>query len=279
MDKKQTPQIDPLINSENGENNSSSAHHDLFHKENKAYFEYLKNFPKKHKRSHNVVFKLENVNKIFKKGKRDIHVLKDISFDLYSGEFVIIYGPSGCGKSTLLHVMIGLEHPTTGTVEVRGKHIYRLTEDHRAIFRREKIGMVFQNSNWIRSLNVLENVAYPLILEGESEKKAYEKAFEKLKEIKIEKLADNNPVELSGGEQQRVSLARALITDPWILVADEPTGNLDSDSGLMVMEILTRLNREHHKEVILVTHDTKYVNLATRVIGLLDGKKVIDTHD
>jgi len=234
--------------------------------------------PQKKKRSHHEVVRLKYVNKSFTTGINKTHVLKDIDLVLYSGEFVMIYGPSGCGKSTLLHTIIGLEPPDEGEVFLRGINLYQLSSDERANLRRQKIGMVFQQANWIKSLTVGENVAYPLWLSGMDEKAAKKRAVEVLEEVGMEEFFDHQPLELSGGQQQRVALARALATDPWMIVADEPTGNLDTRSGEEIIEILARLNREKRRFILMVTHEINFLPVATRIIGIKDGRVVADEH-
>ena len=234
--------------------------------------ELEKDMPLKKGKSHHVIIKTDDVSKTFDTGTRHIEILKNINFNLYSGEFTMIVGPSGCGKSTLLHTLIGLEKPSSGFVFLRDENIYKMGADKRAKYRGEKIGMVFQQSNWIKAYNVLQNVAYPLLLSGKKKKISYKKAEEALELIGLNQLHKQRPTELSGGEQQRVALARALVTDPWIIVADEPTGNLDSDSGLKIMKTFARLNRINRKMVLIVSHDTGFLPLATRVIGMEDGE-------
>lgn len=235
--------------------------------------------PAKQKRSHKVIFKVDNVNKSFKIGKRYIKVLKDIDLCFYSGEFVIVFGPSGCGKSTLLHTMLGLEEPDKGRVYLRDKSVYQLTDENRLNWRREKIGIVFQQSNWIKSLSVLENVSYPLYLSDLGDKEIASKAMEMLKLVGLEKTAGQQPTELSGGEQQRVALARALVTDPGIIIADEPTGNLDSKSSKDLIGLLAKLNRKDRKAVIMVTHEDDFLPVANRRVYIKDGRVVGDEHD
>lgn len=235
--------------------------------------------PAKKRRSHHEVVKLKGVEKSFVTGRSQTKVLKGIDLVLYSGEFIIVYGPSGCGKSTLLHTIIGLEPPNSGKVFLRGVDLYQLDSDQRAQIRRKKIGMVFQQSNWIKSLKVWENVAYPLWLEGMEDSLAKKKAIEVLQEVGMEQFFDYHPMELSGGQQQRVALARALITDPWIIVADEPTGNLDTQSGEEIIKILARLNREKRRMILMVTHEINFLPIATRRIGIKDGEVVKDEHD
>ena len=206
-------------------------------------------------------------------------ILKDINLSLYSGEFVIIYGPSGCGKSTFMHTILGLEKPTRGKVFLRGEEIFKMEDDKRTNYRRQKIGMVFQQANWIKSLSVWENVAYPLLISGYEDADAKERAFKVLKDVGMENMANKKATELSGGQQQRVALARALSTDPWIIMADEPTGNLDSSSSAEIISILARLNREQSRTIIMVTHDMNFLPLATRRIAMSDGRVVADDHD
>ena len=238
-----------------------------------------KELPKKKTRSHHIAVKSRKLHKSFRVGKRAIPVLKNINLNLYSGEFVIIYGPSGCGKSTLLHTILGLEPPTAGEIFLRGYNLYEMDNDQRTNFRREKIGVVFQQSNWIKSLNVWENVAYPLWLSGLTKQRAKRRAMEVLNEVGMEALAYNQPMELSGGEQQRVSLARALSTNPWIIMTDEPTGNLDTASSEKIMLLLARLNREKRRMILMVTHELSFLPIATRRIGIKDGEVVYDEKD
>lgn len=218
------------------------------------------------------VIEVKNVNKSFDVGKGTVDVLKDINLEIFAGEFVVIFGPSGCGKSTLLNSLVGLENPTSGKVIVRNQDIYALTSDDRSVFRRKKFGIVYQASNWIKSLNVVENVAFPLILSGVAEKKAVKRARNLLNLFRLEEFEKNIPTELSGGQQQRVTVARALITNPWILVADEPTGNLDTTSANDLMYAFQFLNNESKRTIIMVTHNPDYEKYATRIIKMEDGK-------
>lgn len=231
------------------------------------------------RRSHHEVVKIRDVNKDFLVGHTKLHILKNISATLYSGEFVIIYGPSGCGKSTLLHSILGLEPPTTGHIFLRDHDLYSMTNDERTNFRREKIGMVFQQSNWIKSLTVLENVAYPLFLSGVEYPEALKKAQKMLIEVEMGEYAKQRPTELSGGQQQRIAMGRALMTDPWILIADEPTGNLDTQASADIMHLLATLNRVKRRMIIMVTHEMQFLPIATRRIGMKDGEVLYDEHD
>ncbi|HAU98605.1 MAG: ABC transporter, ATP-binding protein [Microgenomates group bacterium GW2011_GWF2_45_18] len=232
--------------------------------------------PPKKSRSNHVVVKLEKVNKYFGNTPPRQHVLKDITFNLYAGEFVIIHGPSGSGKSTILHTILGLEKPSSGTVEMRDEQIYRLSTDERTQLRREKVGVVFQQSNWIKSLLVWENVAFSLWLAGFTRADSKGRALELLREVQLEQASEKMPTELSGGQQQRVALARALAGDPRIIIADEPTGNLDSEAGSEMIKIFARLNRVERKTIIMVTHETSFLPIATRSIRIHDGRVIVD---
>ena len=177
------------------------------------------------------IISVQHVSKSFHVGTQDVPVLKDISFEVKPLDFLIIFGPSGCGKSTLLHTILGLEEPSQGNVYFLGKNLYDgITEDDRADFRKVHAGMVYQQPNWIRSLTVVENVAFPLLLLGQDKYQNLEKAREILKTVEMLDWQNYIPNELSSGQQQRVALARALITNPEVIIADEPTGNLDYES-------------------------------------------------
>ena len=218
------------------------------------------------------IIKTENLKKSFfvKIGK--IEVLKGINLEIKKGDFGIIFGPSGCGKSTLLHTLIGLEEPTEGKVYFEGKDLYSLDEDERADLREKKIGMLYQQPTWITSLRVLENVAFPLILRGYSFKKASSLAFSALAQVGMEKWKDFFPQELSSGQQQKISLARAIVSNPDFLIADEPTGNLDEKSGEKLLELLKWQNRIFGRTILMVTHDLRYLSYGDVLYQMLDGK-------
>lgn len=204
-------------------------------------------------------------------GHRTIEVLKKINLTIYGGEYVILYGPSGSGKSTLLHLIAGLEWPSAGHILIRGKDIGHFSRQELAQLHRTKIGLVFQQFNLIPTLTVLENVCLPQVLLRVPIKIRRERAMEVLKTLSLDKLVDHFPAELSGGEQQRVAIARALINNPWILLVDEPTGNLDSLSAEEVMRLIRDLNAKSHRTILLVTHNPDYVYFAHRVLYLRDG--------
>lgn len=229
-------------------------------------------------KNQDVVIEVNNLTKTFLVGDNKIRALRDVDLKIYDTDFVIIFGPSGCGKSTLLNIILGIDQPTSGKVTVRNTDVFKLPEDERAYFRLSKIGMVHQMPYWIKSLTVRENVAIPLIIKGIKEKNALERADAIMEELSIGELANQKPTQLSGGQQQKVGLARALITNPWIIMADEPTGNLDSKSADEIMKILYGLSKKHKRTVILVTHNDKYWEYGNRRIEMIDGKIAKDTN-
>jgi len=223
----------------------------------------------------NPVIKVQNVNKSFRVGSQDVQILKNISFEIEQGDFSIIFGPSGCGKSTLLYALLGLEGPTTGLITLLDTNLYALaSEDDRSEFRKNHIGMVYQQPNWIKSLTVLENIAFPLLLKGEETLQAHTKAQELLKTIQMETWGDYLPSELSSGQQQRIALIRALITNPELIIADEPTGNLDFESGQELIQLLQKLNTDEKKTIVMVTHDLEYLKYAKTAIKMFNGEVV-----
>jgi putative ABC transport system ATP-binding protein len=209
--------------------------------------------------------------KEFDVGENKIPVLKKINLDIYTGEFVIIFGPSGCGKSTFLNTILGLEPPTSGKIFIKGNDLFAQNADNRAEFRHDKFGVIYQQPLWLKSLNVIENVALPLNMDGMSRKKAKEKAMHFLKLLKMDTFADYTPTELSGGQQQKVSFCRSLVSNPWILLADEPTGNLDSTSANEVMNMFKYINDESKRTVVMVSHNENYEKYATKVVRMHDG--------
>ncbi len=215
---------------------------------------------------------VKNVIKDFRVGKEPIRILKDVSLEILPQQFVILLGPSGSGKSTLLHTLLGLEHPTSGLVSIAGERLDQKKPDDLARFRLRRIGIVYQKSDWIRSLTVLENVAFPLAIMGVRRKEREERAMILLKQFGMDVRANFRPTELSGGQQQKVQIARALVNNPSILVADEPTGNLDTESAERVMQTFKGLNEEKKLTIIMVTHNMEYVHYATQTIYVRDGK-------
>jgi putative ABC transport system ATP-binding protein len=207
-------------------------------------------------------------------GGREVHVLTDVSLDVPAGQFLAIAGPSGSGKSTLLGLIAGLDQPTAGQIEVAGVDVTALDEDGLARFRRDHVGYVFQSFHLLPTLTAQENVAVPLELAGESG--AAERAAMLLAEVGLAERAHHYPVQLSGGEQQRVAVARAMARRPALLLADEPTGNLDSATGKQIIELLVGLNRRLGSTLVLVTHDAALAAHADRVVTLRDGRIVSD---
>lgn len=218
------------------------------------------------------IIKVKNLSKSFSVGGQNVRVLRDVSFNVNSQDFIIIIGPSGCGKSTLLHTILGLEPPSDGSLSFLSSNIYQFTEDQRTEFRKQHIGMVYQQPNWIRSLTVVENVAFPLFLFGYDRSFSLNKAKKILLEVGMESWSNYMPTELSSGQQQRVALTRALITDPEVIIADEPTGNLDYEGGVELMELLVRLNHQQKKTIIMVTHDIEYLQYAKTALRMFNGE-------
>jgi len=220
-----------------------------------------------------IIIKIENLNKSFEITSGQVQVLKGISLEIGAGAFTVIYGPSGCGKSTLLHTILGLENPTSGKVFVFGKNIYtEYTEDTLADLRKTSIGMVYQQPNWVKSLNVEENVALPLTLLGIDLTTRINRAKEELQAVHMLEWAQYHPSELSSGQQQKVSLARALITNPRLIIADEPTGNLDFEAGEELIGMLKDFSRKTNKTVLMVTHDLEYLKHADSAVKMFDGQ-------
>lgn len=218
-----------------------------------------------------MIIQVKDISKSFLVGAQNVPVLKQINFTVQTGDFLIIFGPSGCGKSTLLHTILGLEEPTSGQAVVLDQDIYAATtEDDRGQFRKKHIGTIYQQPNWIKALTVIENVAFPLTLLGVKKFDTIQKAGQILQTIGMANWANYLPSELSSGQQQKVALARGLIIDPEIIVADEPTGNLDFESGQELMQMLVDLNNEG-KTIVMVTHDLEYLTFAKTAIEMFDG--------
>ncbi len=202
----------------------------------------------------------------------NIKVIDNVSFKIETGEFLAVQGPSGSGKTTLIGLLAGLEKADEGNVVIADKELTSMTEDELAIFRRYNVGFVFQSFNLIPTLNVVENIALPLFPEHISRKDMFEQAEKVAKAVGLTERLDHYPNELSGGEQQRVAVARSLINEPKLIFADEPTGNLDSKTGQMIIELLRKLNSDRGQTVVLVTHDDRIAKESDRIIKLLDGR-------
>ncbi len=221
------------------------------------------------------IIQIQGVEKSFILPNETVNAVKNCSFEIPEGSFTIIYGPSGSGKSTLLDAITGLELPTKGNVIFKGQNLNTLNADKRAKFRALNLGMVYQTNYWVSSLTVLDNVCMPLYLSGFTQGDARPHAIEALKKVRVEHLAKQRPGVLSTGEQQRVSMARALISNPEVIVADEPTGNLDTSNGDTVMSLLATLNKEFGKTIVLVTHNLEYLPFSTYRIQMKDGVATI----
>ena len=218
------------------------------------------------------LIKVQSIEQSFKVGEETIDVLHESSFSIQEKTFNIIYGPSGSGKSTLLNVLSALQPPTKGRVEVAGFDIYKYKPEQLAYFRGSQIGVVYQSNYWVSSLNVIENVALPLYFLGHKKTEAHRKAMDALQRIDMAPFSKKNPLLLSGGEQQRIAMARAIVTDPMLIIADEPTGSLDTKNGDMIMALLQSYNRDLKRTVVLVTHNMEYLPLADKLIRINDGQ-------
>jgi putative ABC transport system ATP-binding protein len=220
------------------------------------------------------ILKVENLVKTYGKGENQINAVDNVSFTIDKGEFVAIVGASGSGKSTLLHLLGGVDRPTSGKVYIDGKDIYSLNNDNLAIFRRRQIGLIYQFYNLIPILNVEENITLPCDLDGSEVDKA--RLSEMLKTLGLENRKTHLPNQLSGGQQQRVSIGRAMINNPAIMLADEPTGNLDSKASEEIISLLKLSNKKFNQTVVIITHDLEIAKEAERVITIEDGKIIKD---
>jgi putative ABC transport system ATP-binding protein len=228
-------------------------------------------------RNHDVLLSIEQVEKTYSTGQRSVAALRGVSLQVEVGEFVALMGPSGCGKSTLLHLIGGMDRPTRGRITCGGVSLATLHETALAHFRRRRVGFVFQFFNLLPTLSVIENVTLPLLLDGVEESQARERAECLLERVGLSSRITHFPAALSGGEMQRAAVARAVVSQPELVLADEPTGSLDSANGEQVMQLLTELNRELRVTIILATHAAEAARYARRVIRLRDGLIELDT--
>jgi ABC-type lipoprotein export system ATPase subunit len=218
------------------------------------------------------MIQLVEVSKVYRRGPEEIQALQRVNLEIASGEFVAITGKSGCGKSTLLHIIGGLEPPTDGRVILDGRDLAHLHDPELTRFRRDRVGVVFQSFNLLPLLTLEENVALPKILQGAPHRVALEEARQLLAQVDLSARGRHKPHQVSGGEMQRAAIARALINQPAFILADEPTGNLDSATATQILALFSRLHREWHKTVVLVSHAPEAGSLASRVIRMLDGR-------
>lgn len=233
--------------------------------------EYLRDEPEALERDQVMeILKVENLCKTYGSGNNMVRALDHISFSIESGEFVAIIGPSGSGKSTLLHILGGVDKPTSGKVYVEGKDVYAQNQEQLAIFRRRQVGLIYQFYNLIPVLNVDENITLPVLLDGR--KVNQERLNELLGILGLEKRRKHLPNQLSGGQQQRVSIGRALINAPSLVLADEPTGNLDSKNSQEILELLRFSNQKYNQTLVVITHDENIALQADRIISIEDGR-------
>ena len=220
------------------------------------------------------ILKVENLTKVYGKGENEVRALNGVSFSVEKGDFVAIIGPSGGGKSTLLHKLGGVDRPTGGKVLVNGQDVYSRSDEQIAVFRRREVGLIYQFYNLIPVLNVEENMSLPVLLDGRNVNR--DRLRELIRELDLVGREKHLPNQLSGGQQQRVSIGRALMNSPSIVLADEPTGNLDSKNSHEIVELLKRMNREYNQTLIMITHDESIALQARRIIAIEDGKIVRD---
>lgn len=220
------------------------------------------------------VIQVKDLYKIFRVGNTKVRALNGVDMTIYKGEFCAIVGTSGSGKSTMLNMLAGLEKPTKGEVIISGEHLENMNENQLVKFRREKVGFIFQSFNLLGTMNAIENVALPLTFRGVDKKTREARAVEMLKLVGLPKHMKHRPTEMSGGQQQRVGVARALVLDPEIIFADEPTGNLDSNTSAEVMRLMRKVVQEKNQTLVMVTHDNHLAGFADRIFHIIDGKIV-----
>jgi putative ABC transport system ATP-binding protein len=223
------------------------------------------------------VIKIQGLKKAYGSGEARVLALDGVDLSMEKGEFVSVMGPSGCGKSTLLHLVGGLDSIDAGSIEIEGKPIEKLSDKEITLLRRRQIGVVFQYYNLVPVLSALDNTALPLVLDGVKAKEARERSLDWLSRFGLADRADHLPSQLSGGQQQRVALARALVMEPSLVLADEPTGNLDSRMADEVATLLRKIAKEYGRSVLMVTHDSRMAAYADRIVFLKDGKVVEET--
>ena len=216
------------------------------------------------------ILRVENLTKIYGKGENEVRALDDVSFSVNKGEFIAVIGPSGSGKSTLLHILGGVDRPTSGRVLMDGKDVYAQNEDQLAIFRRRQVGLIYQFYNLIPVLNVTENITLPVLMDGQKVNR--DRLKELITTLGLTDRENHLPNQLSGGQQQRVSIGRALMNAPAVVLADEPTGNLDSKSSREIVELLKVSNEKYGQTLLVITHDESIALQADRILSIEDGK-------
>ena len=216
------------------------------------------------------ILRVENLTKVYGKGENEVRALDGVSFSVEKGEFVAVIGPSGSGKSTLLHILGGVDRPTSGRVLMDGKNVYAKNEEQLAIFRRRQVGLIYQFYNLIPVLNVTENITLPVLMDGQKVNR--DRLKELITTLKLDGRENHLPNQLSGGQQQRVSIGRALMNAPAVVLADEPTGNLDSKNSKEIVDLLKISNEKYGQTLIVITHDESIALQADRIISIDDGK-------
>lgn len=218
------------------------------------------------------IITVKDLYRIYRLGEQRVRALNGVSFSVQKGDFVAIVGTSGSGKSTLLNMLAGLEPPSRGEVVIAGEHIERMNERQLVRFRQQHIGFIFQSYNLMPMMDAVENVALPLMFQGVPEKERRARAIKMLKHVGLEKYIDHKPTQMSGGQQQRVGIARALVVRPEIIFADEPTGNLDSNTTMDVLHLLQEIVLKQHQTMVMVTHDNHLAHFANKLLHIKDGK-------
>ncbi len=226
-----------------------------------------------------IVIRVVGLKKSFHVGVQDISVLHGINLDIRRGEFVMLVGPSGCGKSTLLHTIYGLEPPTDGTVFIGDEDIWAESKDWRANFRNQNIGFIPQQPFWIKSLSVIENIAIPGVIRGQSFSESIPSAAKLIELVGMSQWANHRPYDLSGGQQQRIAFARSLLLNPKFIIADEPTGNLDMKAGETLMNLVRDISRQFGITILMVTHNIDQYKFGSRIVTMVDGKITSDAQN
>ncbi|MHA1447792.1 MAG: ABC transporter ATP-binding protein [Candidatus Hodarchaeales archaeon] len=224
------------------------------------------------KEKQNIIYKLDNLQRYYISKIEIVKAVNGINLNIYAGEFVSILGPSGSGKTTLLNLLSGLDKPTGGKLYYKDKDMAILSDNQLCDLRRYDIGIIFQFYNLHPSFTAIENIEYPMMIAKVPKEERYDKALKLIRQMKLEDKKDNFPVELSGGEKQRIGIARSLANDPSVIIADEPTGDLDTENARSILGLLYEVNREEKKTIIMVTHDESLISEESRVIQLVDGK-------